>query len=578
MRLPPEPHAGGVQAPPAFACPGESRVGGMAGGARLLLATLLVVPLAPAQTDYALRPDFLPVRNHAGELPKATIAETVGSGVCVLDYDADGLPDLYFADGGDAAAALEGRPPEPGTLGNRLFRNRGGLRFEDVTETSGVGDRGYAGACAAADFDNDGDTDLLVVNLGPNVFFENRGDGTFRRATSEFGLAHDGFGVGAAFSDLDGDGWPDLYVVNYVDRFRADLRSRCPYFGLEVFCGPNGLPAEPDVLYRNQGGRFFEDVTRMAGVHAPDARSFSVLLTDLDGDLLPEIRVAADATRDLLFRNRGGMGFEDVSLLSGAAYSGSGMEQSGMGSAAGDFDGDGDTDLVVTNFQRDYNTFFRNRGAPGGPLRFTDDTAEAGLSLTTLAFLGWAVLPLDLDHDGDLDLFFANGHIYPELRVHPELGEPYEQSNQFFRNDGTGFFAPERIEGPLRSSRGGALADLDSDGDLDLVVTNLDASPDLLLGEPASPAVRLRLVGTASSREGWGARIEANRETDRVMVRELRGSDGFLGSNELLVLLGLGEASHFPQIRVFWPSGTVSTLREVRPGTFLLKEDGESPQ
>ncbi len=531
--------------------------------AGLVLAAL---GLLSGQPELALRPGFLPFRNHSGDLPRATIAESVGSGVCVFDYDGDGLPDLYFADGGDAAAALDGREPDPGTPSNRLFRNRGALRFEDVTEAAGVADRGYAGACAAADSDNDGDPDLLVVNLGPNVFFENRGDGTFRRATGKAGLGHDGFGTGAAWGDLDGDGWLDLYVTNYVDRRRADLTSRCPYFGVDVFCGPNGLPAEADVLYRSRGGRSFEDVTKKAGVHAPDARSFSVLLADLDGDRLPEIRVAADATRDLLFRNRGGMRFEDVSLLSGAGYSGSGMEQSGMGSAAGDFDRDGDLDLVVTNFQRDYNTLFRNVTAPGGPLRFADETAAAGLSLATLAFLGWAALPFDADHDGDLDLFFANGHIYPELRDRPELGEPYDQPNQFFRNDGTGLFSAELLEGPRRSSRGAALGDLDGDGDLDLVVTNVDAAPDLLVGAPPRPAVMLRLVGTRSNRDGLNARIEPG-------SRELRGSDGFLGSNQPVAALGLGPAARLPEVRVLWPSGAESVLRDVPPGARVVKEE-----
>ena len=171
----------------------------------------------------------------------------------------------------------------------------------DVTERSGVGDRGYAGGCAAADVDNDGDTDLLVVNLGKNVFFENRGDGTFRRATASAGLGHTGFGTSAAFADLDADGWLDLYVTNYVDRTRADLESRCGYFGLSVFCGPNGLPGEADVLYRNAGGRVFVDVTRSSGVEAGDTRGFSVLLSDFDADGLPDIHVANDATRDLLF-------------------------------------------------------------------------------------------------------------------------------------------------------------------------------------------------------------------------------------------------------------------------------------
>lgn len=537
------------------------------------LPPVLFASVGGAQAPFTHRGEVVPVVNHAGEPPKRSIAEMVGSGICVLDYDLDGLPDLYFTDGGDAAAALEGRVPAPSAPGNRLFRNRGALEFVEASRVAGVDDRGYAGGCAAADFDNDGDPDLLVVNLGENAFFENRGDGTFRRRTDELGLADPGFGTGAAFGDLDDDGWLDLYVANYVDRHRADLAGRCSYFGLSVFCGPNGLPGEADILYRSAEGQGFREVTEVSGVLAPDTRGFSVLLTDLDADGLPDIHVANDATRDLVFHNLGSMQFADVSLLSGAAYAGSGMEQSGMGSAAGDFDGDEALDLFVTNFQRDYNTLFRNAGhVASAGLWFEDATVAAGLNLTTLDFLGWAALPLDADHDGDLDLFVANGHIYPELRRRPEIGEPYEQANQFFRNDGDGRFVTELVPGPLRSSRGAAAADLDGDLDLDLLVTNLDAPADTLLGTAGSPAVRLRFVGTRSNRDSLNARVRATHATGRRLVRELRGSDGFLGSNELVVTLGLGDAERFPEIRVTWPSGAETILRDAPPGRVLLKE------
>ena len=541
-------------------------------GTGCALFVLFVVPVDGTQAPFIHREDVVPVVNHAGAPPKRSIAEMVGSGVCVLDYDLDGLPDLYFTDGGDAAAALDGRSPPASAPGNRLFRNRGDLEFVEVSGAAGVEDRGYSGGCAAADFDNDGDPDLLVVNLGPNTFFENLGDGTFRRRGDEFGLADPGFGTGAAFGDLDDDGWLDLYVANYVDRHRADLSGRCSYFGLSVFCGPNGLPGEADVLYRNDRGLGFREVTTASGVLAPETRGFSVLLTDLDDDGLPDIHVANDATRDLVFHNLGSMQFAEVSLLSGAAYSASGKEQSGMGSAAGDFDGDGALDLYVTNFQRDYNTLFRNTGAAGAGLWFEDDTVAAGVNLTTLDFLGWAALPLDADHDGDLDLFVANGHIYPELRQRPEIGEPYEQANQFFRNDGSGRFATELVAGPLRSSRGAALADLDGDGDSDIVITNVDAPVDALRAGPASPAVRLRFVGTKSSRDALNARVRATGSTERALVRELRGSDGFLGSNELVLTLGLGEARRFSEIRVRWPSGAETVILDVPAGQILVRE------
>ena len=531
------------------------------GFAKAVLGSLFLFVAARVSADDApvrLVPAFLDYRNHSGPTSKRSIVEMVGAGVCVIDYDMDGLPDLYFPDGG--APGIDVR--------NRLYRNRGGLTFEDITAQAGVGHDGWGGGCAVADIDNDGDPDLYLTNTGPNVLYRNNGDGTFDRIEEAAAVDHPGFSTGAAFGDLDGDGLVDLYVCNYIDRKRADLAARCRYFGLEVYCGPNGLPGEPDVLYRNLDGRSFQDVTERSGVFSPDTRGFSVLITDLDGDGRPDIHVANDATIDLLFKNLGAMRFEDVSLLSGVGYSGSGLEQSGMGSTAGDFDGDGDLDLYITNFQRDYNTLYENDGRPA----FTDVTTMRGLSLPTLAYLGWGTAFLDIDNDGWLDLFVANGHIYPELDEHPEIGELYPQQNQLFLGGSDGRFSEVALSDHRRVSRGTAIADLDQDGALDVVVNNLDDRPDLYLGRATAGWVRVELTGTTSNRDGLGATVVTVTNGHK-QFRELRSSDGFLGSNEAVLHFGLGDETRVEELVVQWPSGREDRLSGLESGrSYRVKE------
>jgi hypothetical protein len=519
-----------------------------------LVGLMALLQTAP-EPAFDLIEAFVPYHNSPGpsgpEEPPS-IARSVGSGVCVIDFDLDGVWDLFFPDG----------------RAQRLFRGQGELRFGDVTAPSGLASDGWSTGCAVADVDNDGDSDLYVTRLGKNSLYRNEGDGTFE--TIDAGVEHSSWSTGAAFSDLDLDSLPDLYVCGYVDLSRVDLRARCSYFGVEVFCGPNGLPGAPDHLYRNLDGRRFQDATRESGVDSSELMGFNVLLADLDGDRLPEIHVANDAAMDLLFANRGGFRFENVSLLSGAGYSALGMEQSGMGSAAGDYDSDGDLDLYVTNFQRDYNTLYRNEGG----LSFQDVTGRAGLVLPTLSYLGWGSHFIDVGNDGALDLFVANGHIYPELEKHPELGEPYRQRVQLFMGDGKGGFrevqpAPKT---PERLGRGTAVADLNDDGAPDVAVNNLGGSPDLYRARSwKGNFLRLRLAGTRSHRDGLGASVHL-RTASGERRRELRLSDGFLGSNEPVVHFGLG-SERASDLEVQWPSGTVDRCENAAAGrTYWVKE------
>ena len=525
-----------------------------AGGVLFAAAALA----AGSEPPFRLVPEFVSYRNHSSSGGDSAITHMVGAGVCVLDFDGDGAWDLLFPDR---------RLPDSAS-GTRLYRGDGALGFEEVTASAGIDDGEWSVGCAVGDVDNDGDSDLYLTRLGRNGFLRNNGDGTF--VEIEVGAEHDSWNTGAAFGDLDLDGLLDLYACSYIDLSRIDLRARCNYFGIEVFCGPNGLPGARDALYRNENGSRFRDMTE-ALVEDPPGRGFSVLLLDLDSDRLPEIRVANDASMQFLFRNLGGFRFEDVSLLSGAGYSALGMEQSGMGLAASDYDSDGDEDLYVTNFHRDYNTLFRNDGA----LSFEDATSAAGLALPTLSSLGWGAAFLDVGNDGALDLFVANGHIYPELEKHREVGEPYRQPPQLFLGDGSGRFVEvEPVKNaPARLGRGVAVADLDGSGSLDLVVTNLGVAPDLYLGERPAAAgnwIRLRLVGTSSNRDGLGAvvRLEGLR-------RELRLSDGFLGSSEPVVHFGLGDGDGdgTRSLEVDWPSGSSDSCVGLSPSrTHVIKE------
>jgi hypothetical protein len=522
----------------------------LAAGASLFAATFAAASNPPFRVAH----DFLPYRNHSSAGRETAITHMVGAGVCVLDFDDDGAWDLFFPD--------RHLPDSPS--GSRLYRGNGALGFDDVTARAGIDDRGWSVGCAVGDVDNDGDSDLYLTRLGRNAFFRNNGDGTF--IETAVGAEQESWSTGAAFGDLDLDGLLDLYVCAYIDVPRVDLKARCNYFGIEVFCGPNGLPGAADALFRNEDGARFRDMAEVL-VESPRGRGFSVLLVDLDSDRLPEIRVTNDASMQFLFKNLGGFRFEDVSLVSGAGYSALGMEQSGMGAAAGDYDADGDLDLYVTNFQRDYNTLFRNDGG----LSFEDVTAAAGLALPTLSRLGWGASFLDVGNDGILDLFVANGHIYPELEEHPEIGEPYLQHAQLFLGDGEGRFGevePAK-DAPLRLGRGTAVVDLDQSGSLDVVVNNLGDGPDLYLASgPSGNWIRFRLAGTSSNRDGLGAVFRMGNQSG-----ELRLSDGFLGSNEPVAHFGLSRADAAPRVEVRWPSGAVDVCENLPARrTHVIKE------
>jgi hypothetical protein len=506
-----------------------------------------------------------------GSEEKRYIIEYTGTGAGLFDYDGDSDLDLYLVDG----SALElppGAPPR-----DRLYRNEGGFRFQDVTEEAGLGSTGWGGGVLAGDVDNDGDPDLLITNFGPNDFYRNNGDGTFTETADAAGLADDRWHSSAAFGDLDRDGFLDLYVTNHaVYDASAPPPLPCYWKGVSIACGPLAHVPETHLLYRNRGDGSFQNVSVSSGIAARAGFGFGVVMDYFDDDERLDVYVANDLSGNFLFLNRtegNEILFEDASALSGAGFVEGGREQAGMGVDSGDYNGDGRPDLYVTNFSDDYNTLYRSDGKG----LFTDMSFEAGLGPVTFPFLGWGTAFADFDLDGDPDLFVANGQIYPEAdRV--ASGTSYAQTNQLFENQGDGRFRDVSRQAGLaakRLGRGLAIGDLDDDGDLDAVVANMHTLPSLLRneGEFQGHSLRILLVGSNSNRDGVGARVTVS-AGGRSQYRTAKGGGGYLSTHDPRIHFGLGDARRAERVLVRWPSGAEQALAPLDAGKLYIVKEG----
>ena len=509
--------------------------------------------------------DYLNVSGAAGG-DKGWITETIGAGAAWLDYDGDTHLDLYLVNG-----STHERAPGQGEP-NRLYRGDGKGRFTDVTTQAGVGDRSWGFGVAVGDIDNDGDPDLYVTNLGPNVLFLNKGDGTFTDVTGTAGVGDAGWGASSAFFDMEGDGDLDLYVANYVDFDTRTVprrgtpeaeRPSCVFLGVPAFCGPRGLTPAQDVLYRNNGDGTFTDVTRESGVWLDKPRyALGVVSADLDNDGDQDLYVANDSMQNSLWRNDGNGRFQDIGVISLAALSADGKPQAGMGTDAGDYNGDGWLDLVVTNFSHDLNTLYRNEQGRF----FTDQSSTIGMGVTAMA-LSWGTAFHDFDHDTDLDLFIANGHVYPWIDD-SGMGTRFRQRNHLFVND-RGRFTESTGQagqglGIERSYRATAFADYDNDGDMDAVVTAVD-EPVLLLRNDSRELghfLMLRLIGTRSNRDAIGARVELT-VSGKALIRERKGGGSYLASSDPRLHFGLGAATRVDRVSILWPSGHRQVMENV---------------
>ena len=515
-------------------------------------------------------------RHHAplGEL--RWMAESTGSGVAAADFDGDGLPDLFFAD----AWSLEMDRPEG--AGCRLYRNRGDGTFEDATERAGIDVPLRVGGVVAVDLDNDGNRDLVLAGYGGVRVLRNRGGAEFEDATEAAGLPAEpgSWFTCAAAADFDRDGILDLFVSRYADqatyregmlKFGKDAGREGIWRGLPVFAGPRPLQPQTDRLFRGLGGMCFEDVS--AGLAGNEARySFQPVATDADGDGLIDVYVATDTQPNFLWRNLGGMKFQDVGLEAGCAVDAGGKAQAGMGVAAGDVDGDGLPDLLVTNFSNDHLTLYANRSLPGRPA-FSDRSYASGVGPASFRYLGWGAVLADLDLDGREDAVVADGHLYPNVTDMPELGVSFAERMQFLRGVGGGVFE-DRTDGGVRGNdtprvhRGLATLDFDGDGALDLVATVLGGPPVLLRnGTPRAGRqwIGFRLTGTASPRDPAGARVTLT-AGGATQTRELRFGDSYASTSEPVLRFGLGAATEAERVVVRWPSGRVQELPPLPAG------------
>ena len=492
--------------------------------------------------------------------------ETMGSGVAVLDYDGDGASDLFFVQGGEVPGT--GRPP--GLVG-ALYRNDGHGRFRDVSALAGFGEpapvEGHGMAAVAADYDNDGDPDLLVTRAGTDLLYENRGDGTFSRRDA--GLTAAGWSASAAFSDFDADGDLDLFVTHYLDWSPADNPVCARTIAGEPvrsYCLPDAFAGVPDLLYENLGNGSFRDVSEAAGVGLRTGKGLGVLAADLIGDPLPDLYVANDTVPNFLFENLGGLRFREWGLPAGLAYDGDGNALAGMGIAAADIESDGDLDLFVTNFQGEANNLYvaDRRGA------FRDASFLSGVGRPSLDWLGFGAVFADLDNDGAPDLCVTNGHVLDNAPVlYP--GTDYRQRDVCFRNRG-GSFEPVVLEGPAAVGRGLAAGDFDADGRLDLVVSRSGGPPALLRnGVGPVPRAVLRLTGRVSNRDGVGAEVVVERDgsTQRSVVT---AGSSYLSSGARTVWIGLGPGVP-DSVRVRWPTGAEQAAPVDRAAEFLVVEE-----
>jgi hypothetical protein len=502
------------------------------------------------------------------------ILESMGCGVAFLDYDNDGWLDIFVLSGTRREGPVEGAT-------NRLYKNNRDGTFSDVTAKAGLVRQGWACGVTVGDYDNDGFEDLFITGWPQNILYRNNGDGTFTDVTKEAGLAHAGnrWGTGCTWVDYDRDGHLDLFVSNYVvfdfDKIPATGKDpRCNFKGVPVNCGPRGLVPERPMLYHNNGDGTFADVTERSGIGAvTPGFGLTAVAADLDGDGWQEIYVACDSTPSMLFHNRGDGTFAERGMQSGLAVNEDGNEQAGMGIAIGDFDTDGQLDVLKTHFCEDTVALYRNVGH----LDFDDVTIRSGLGVET-RYVSWGDGIVDLDNDGLPDLFWVTGSVFPEVeQKHPEYA--YKTPRVLFRNLGGGRFE-ELLDaaGPgiteAHASRGVAFGDFDNDGDLDILIMNINEPPSLLRNDVSGGAhwLKLKLVGTRSNISAIGAVVTAA-YGGRRQAQAVLASSGYLSSGDRRLHFGLGEAST-ADVEIAWPSGAREQLKGLRADQLVTVKEG----
>jgi hypothetical protein len=513
---------------------------------------------------------------HASDPSKKYIVESMSGGVILFDYDRDGWLDIYFTNAPSVDMTIKGQKSR-----GALYRNNHDGTFADVTDKAGIGTPCFAMGGAVGDYDNDGWPDLYVTCLGGNVLYHNNGDGTFTDVTAKAGVADGRWSTGAAFGDYDGDGFVDLMVTNYVDFHLNDLPGfgsspNCKYRGIDVQCGPRGLKGAGDSLFHNNGDGTFTDVSKSAGVSDPNGYyGLGVTWADFNNTGRPDIYVANDSTPKFLYENEGNGKFEDIGLESGTAVSEDGSEQASMGIAVGDYLHTGRPSLYVTNFSDENDLLFRN----DGNWNFTDVSYASGTALSSLPYVKWGTAFVDLDNDGWLDLTAVGGHVYPQVDTLPS-GPRYREPKLLYLNQTDGTFCDASDQaGPAlkekRVSRGLGVGDLFNDGNMDVVVADIDGAPMILKnhGVPGRHWVSFELAGTKSNHLALNARVKivagGMTQTD-----EIHSGGSYLSQSDLRVHFGLGTAKKIDSVEIRWPSGKVETIGDLAVDQFYSVLEG----
>jgi len=513
----------------------------------------------------------------SGGLNKRYIIEAKGGGgVAWIDYDNDGFPDLFLVNGATFETWRQGTSPR-----SRLYHNNGDGTFTDVSERSGLDHTGWGMGVCVGDYDNDGFDDLYVTYYGGNVLYHNNGNGTFTDVTQKAGVGSHGWGMGCAFGDYDNDGQLDLYVANYLDVDILRLASmgsapNCTYRGIPTFCGPHGLPGDRDILFHNNGDGTFSDVTARAGIDPDKYYGLGVVWCDYDRDGRPDIYVANDSSPSSLYHNNGDGTFTDVGVQAGVAFGGEGQQQAGMGTDFADYDNDGWGDIVKGNFSDDTkNLYHNNRDGT-----FTDVTYPAGLGEVGWLFTTFGAKFLDYDNDGWKDIILANGQVIPQIDRY-QTGITYAERKLLFHNRGDGTFEEVgRESGPgltvRKVSRGLATADYDNDGDLEILVSNMNGAPDLLrhLRKNPNHSILVKTVGTKSNRDGIGAEVKVT-AGNLTQYDTVRSGGSYLSSSDLRLHFGLGTRTAIDRIEVRWPSGKTQTVEQPPVDHILVIKEGD---
>lgn len=514
---------------------------------------------------------------HTSAPEKKYIVESMSGGVLLIDYDRDGFLDIYFTNAPTVEMALKKEKSK-----SLLYKNNGDGTFSDVTDKAGVGFPGYAMGGAVGDINNDGFPDIYVTCLGGNVLYQNNGDGTFSDVTKKAGVADGRWSVGSAFGDYDGDGFLDLIVVNYVDFKFNDLPTfgslpTCKFRGVDVQCGPRGLKGAGDSLFKNNGDGTFTDISKQTGMDDADGYyGMQPIWSDFGNTGKFDVYVSNDSTPNYFYRNSGKGKFSEDGLISGTAVSGDGSEQGSMGIAVGDYDHSGRFSIYTTNFVDEYNTLYRNNGK----YDFTDVSFSAKVAQVSRPYVGWGTGFFDLDNDTWLDLFVVNGHVYPQMDQ-ISSGAKYKQGKLLYINNGDGTFCNATEQGGAvlseqHVSRGAAFGDLDNDGNIDIVVEDLDASPMILKneGDKNNHWITLELGARTGNPLSIGARIKVT--TGKIVqTEEIRSGGSYLSQNDLRVHFGLGKATEIDEIEIRWNSGKIEKIKDVAADKFYAILEGE---